>query len=315
MEFSGKAPIKALASYFNLTQLTGNEQALERWAVVPDINRPGLELAGYFKHSEPKRIMIMGTKEMAYMETLDLGVLAERLEVITDEYCPAIIITKNQECPQVLKDIANRKNFPVFNSSLPTYRLMVDVISYLDEQLAPNDNVHGVLLSIFGKGVMITGESGMGKSETALELIRRGHVLVADDRVDISRIHNTLIGQAPELLKGMLEIRGIGIIDVAKMFGSSSTLAKNEVDLIIHLEKWDDDKEYARVGIEAEQYEEILELKVTKVLIPVREGRNIAVLIESAVANYNLKLAGFNSAKEFEKKVYEFIQKQNEEKV
>lgn len=315
MEFSGKAPIKALASYFNLTQLTGNEQALERWAVVPDINRPGLELAGYFKHSEPKRIMIMGTKEMAYMETLDLGVLAERLEVITDEYCPAIIITKNQECPQVLKDIANRKNFPVFNSSLPTYRLMVDVISYLDEQLAPNDNVHGVLLSIYGKGVMITGESGMGKSETALELIRRGHVLVADDRVDISRIHNTLIGQAPELLKGMLEIRGIGIIDVAKMFGSSSTLAKNEVDLIIHLEKWDDDKEYARVGIEAEQYEEILEMKVTKVLIPVREGRNIAVLIESAVANYNLKLAGFNSAKEFEKKVYEFIQKQNEEKV
>lgn len=315
MEFSGKAPIKALATYFNLTQLTGNEQALERWAVVPDINRPGLELAGYFKHSEPKRIMIMGTKEMAYMETLDPGVLSERLEVITDEYCPAIIITKNQECPQVLKDIANRKNFPVFNSSLPTYRLMVDVISYLDEQLAPNDNVHGVLLSIYGKGVMITGESGMGKSETALELIRRGHVLVADDRVDISRIHNTLIGQAPELLKGMLEIRGIGIIDVAKMFGSSSTLAKNEVDLIIHLEKWDDDKEYARVGIEAEQYEEILELKVTKVLIPVREGRNIAVLIESAVANYNLKLAGFNSAKEFEKKVYEFIQKQNEEKV
>ena len=315
MEFSGKAPIKALATYFNLTQLTGNEQALERWAVVPDINRPGLELAGYFKHSEPKRIMIMGTKEMAYMETLDLGVLAERLEVITDEYCPAIIITKNQECPQVLKDIANRKNFPVFNSSLPTYRLMVDVISYLDEQLAPNDNVHGVLLSIYGKGVMITGDSGMGKSETALELIRRGHVLVADDRVDISRIHNTLIGQAPELLKGMLEIRGIGIIDVAKMFGSSSTLAKNEVDLIIHLEKWDDDKEYARVGIEAEQYEEILEMKVTKVLIPVREGRNIAVLIESAVANYNLKLAGFNSAKEFEKKVYEFIQKQTKENV
>lgn len=315
MEFSGKAPIKALATYFNLTQLTGNEQALDRWAVVPDINRPGLELAGYFKHSEPKRIMIMGTKEMSYMETLDQGVLAERLEVITDEYCPAIIITKNQECPQILKDIANRKNFPVFNSSLPTYRLMVDVISYLDEQLAPNDNVHGVLLSIYGKGVMITGESGMGKSETALELIRRGHVLVADDRVDISRIHNTLIGQAPELLKGMLEIRGIGIIDVAKMFGSSSTLAKNEVDLIIHLEKWNDDKEYARVGIEDEQFEEILEMKVTKVLIPVREGRNIAILIESAVANHNLKLSGFNSAKEFEKKVYEFIQNQNKENV
>lgn len=313
MDYTGKAPIGDFAKVFNLTQLTGDQKALDRWAVVPDINRPGLELAGYFEHSEPKRVMIMGTKEMAYMRTLDPLVLSERLERITDEYCPAIVISKNQTCPQELLTIANRKNFPVFNSPLPTYRLMVDVITYLDQQLAPSDNIHGVLLSIYGKGVLITGESGMGKSETALELIRRGHVLVADDRVDVSRIHNTLFGNAPELLAGMLEIRGIGIIDVAKMFGASSILARNEVDMIVHLEKWDDHKEYARVGIETEVFENILELNVPKMVIPVREGRNIAVLIESAVSNFNLKLMGFNSAKEFEKKVYDFIQKQNKE--
>lgn len=313
MEYSGKAHIGEFAKYFNLTQLSGDEGALKRWAVVPDINRPGLELAGYFEHSEPKRIMIMGTKELSYMNTIEPEVLAERLERITDEYCPAIVVSKNQTCPDVLIDIANRKNFPVFNSALPTYRLMVDVITYLDQQLAPMDNIHGVLLSIYGKGVLITGDSGMGKSETALELIRRGHVLVADDRVDVSRIHNILFGKAPELLTGMLEIRGIGIIDVNKMFGSSSTLARNEVDFIIHLEKWDDQKEYARVGIEADIFENILELNIPKVVIPVREGRNIAVLVESAVSNFNLKLLGFNSAKEFEQRVYDFIKKQNEE--
>lgn len=313
MDFKGKAKISDFAKYFNLNQLTGNEEAVNRWAIVPDINRPGLELAGYFEHSEPKRIMIMGTKEISYMNTLDLEILRERLERITDEYTPAIVISKNQEPPYVLIEIANRKNFPVFLSNLPTYRLMVDIVAYLDEKLAPTDNIHGVLLSIYGKGVLITGESGMGKSETALELIKSGHVLVADDRVDVYRIHNTLLGQAPDLLKGMLEIRGIGIIDVAKMFGSTTVLDKSEVDFIVHLEKWDEEKEYARVGIEDEQFETYLEVSIPKILIPVREGRNISVLIQSAVANFNLRQQGFNSAKEFEQRVYDFIQKQNSE--
>lgn len=313
MDFKGKAKISDFAKYFNLNQLTGNEEAVNRWAIVPDINRPGLELAGYFEHSEPKRIMIMGTKEISYMNTLDLEILRERLERITDEYTPAIVISKNQEPPHVLIEIANHKNFPVFLSNLPTYRLMVDIVAYLDEKLAPTDNIHGVLLSIYGKGVLITGESGMGKSETALELIKSGHVLVADDRVDVYRIHNTLLGQAPDLLKGMLEIRGIGIIDVAKMFGSTTVLDKSEVDFIVHLEKWDEEKEYARVGIEDEQFETYLEVSIPKILIPVREGRNISVLIQSAVANFNLRQQGFNSAKEFEQRVYDFIQKQNSE--
>lgn len=313
MEFERKAKISEFKKFFNLTQLTGNDEALNRWAIVPDINRPGLELTGYFEHSEPRRIIILGTKEMSYIAQLDPVLLAERLERLTDEYSPAIIISKNMDCPPILKEIAERKNFPIFVSDQPTYRLMVDVVSYLDEKLSPTDNIHGVLLSIYGKGVIIMGDSGVGKSETALELVRRGHVLVADDRVDVNRVHNTIFGRAPELLKGMLEIRGIGIIDVARMFGASSHLDNIEVDFIIHLEKWDDHKQYERVGIEEEITEKILGLDIPKSIIPVRDGRNIAVLVESAVTNFNLKQRGINSAKEFEQRVYDFIKNQNEE--
>ena len=250
---------------------------------------------------------------MSYMSEVPDDLLRERLERLTDEYSPAIVISKNMECPEILREIAESKNFPILISDQPTYRLMVDVVSYLDEQLAPSDNIHGVLLSIYGKGVVITGDSGVGKSETALELIRRGHVLVADDRVDVTRIHNTIFGKAPEILRGMLEIRGIGIIDVTKMFGASSSLDNSEIDFIIHLEKWDDQKQYERVGIEEEVLENILGLEIPKTTIPVRDGRNIAVLVESAVTNFNLKLRGINSAKEFEQRVYDFIKNQNEE--
>lgn len=313
MEFERKAKISEFKKFFNLQQITGNEEALNRWAIVPDINRPGLELAGYFEHTEPRRIIILGTKEMSYMSEVPEDLLRERLERLTDEYSPAIVISKNMECPALLREIAESKNFPILISDQPTYRLMVDVVSYLDEKLAPSDNIHGVLLSIYGKGVVITGDSGVGKSETALELIRRGHVLVADDRVDVTRIHNTIFGRAPEILRGMLEIRGIGIIDVTKMFGASSSLDNSEIDVIIHLEKWDDQKQYERVGIEEEVLENILGLEIPKTTIPVRDGRNIAVLVESAVTNFNLKLRGINSAKEFEQRVYDFIKNQNEE--
>lgn len=313
MDFERKAKISDFKKFFNLTQITGNDEALNRWAIVPDINRPGLELAGYFEHTEPRRIIILGTKEMSYMSEVPEDLLRERLERLTDEYSPAIVISKNMECPELLREIAESKNFPILISDQPTYRLMVDVVSYLDEKLAPSDNIHGVLLSIYGKGVVITGDSGVGKSETALELIRRGHVLVADDRVDVTRIHNTIFGKAPEILRGMLEIRGIGIIDVTKMFGASSSLDNSEIDVIIHLEKWDDQKQYERVGIEEEVLENILGLEIPKTTIPVRDGRNIAVLVESAVTNFNLKLRGINSAKEFEQRVYDFIKNQNEE--
>lgn len=306
-----KVTIQELQSYFKFEQITGNEESLNRWVIVPDVNRPGLELAGFYKHTEPRRIVIIGDKEQAYIETLAVEIQKERFEQLTDGYTPTIIISHHRECPEVLKEVAAYRNFPIFRSSLTTSRLMVDLISFLDERLAPSDSIHGVLITVYGKGVLIIGESGMGKSETALELIRKGHILVADDRVDVARVHNAIIGHSPELLQGMLEIRGIGIIDVAKMFGASSLLPIAQIDLVVCLEKFDSGVEYARVGIENEQFLNILEVDVPKIVLPVKEGRTIAVLIESAVTNFRLKEMGFDSAKNFENRVYEYIEKQN----
>ncbi|NTW96322.1 MAG: HPr(Ser) kinase/phosphatase [Erysipelotrichaceae bacterium] len=314
MEEFGKALIRDLKDFFKFEQVCGGEEGLDRWVIIPDINRPGLELCGYFVGSEPRRIIIMGNKESSYMKTLEQDVLKERLEKLSDEYTPCMIFSKDVEIPDVLIELGNYKAFPVFRSSMPTYQLMVDVISFLSEKLAPNTNVHGVLISMFGKGVMITGESGMGKSETALELIKKGHILVADDRVDVFKYHNSIFGTSTELLEGMLEIRGIGIIDVNKMFGASATLSKSDIDFVISLEKWNEDKQYTRVGIEEEdQYYEVLGVKIPMQTIPVKEGRNIAVLVESAVTNFNLKEKGINSSKEFEQRVYDYIKSQNKE--
>ncbi|MEG2328542.1 HPr(Ser) kinase/phosphatase [Anaerorhabdus sp.] len=311
-ELEGKVMIRELVDYFKFEQVTGNEESLNRWVIVPDLNRPGLELAGFFKETETKRIVIMGDKELAFIETLDEETQRQRFRGITDAYTPMIVFSRNREVPEILIEVASEMNFPIFKSDLPSYRLMVDLVSFLDERLAPCDNIHGVLLSVYGKGVLITGESGMGKSEIALELIRRGHVLIADDRVDIAKIHNTLVGKSPELLEGMLEIRGIGIIDVAKMFGASSLLTKDNVDVVIKLEKYNDSKDYARVGIEEDEFTSILEIEVPTIVLPVKEGRSMAVLVESAVTNFALKQAGFNSAKEFEARVLRFIQAENE---
>lgn len=311
-ELEAKVTIRDLNEYFKFTQITGDDESLNRWVIVPDINRPGLELAGFYKHTEPRRIIIIGEKEQAYIQTLPPQVQRERFEHLTDAYTPCIVVSKGIECPKVLEEIARYRNFPIFASKLQTYRVMVDLVSFLDERLAEIDSTHGVLISVLGKGVLITGDSGMGKSEIALELIKRGQILVADDRVDCARIHNEIIGHAPELLEGMLEIRGIGVIDVAKMFGASALLNKVKIDFVISLEKFDSSMEYARVGIEEQQTMRILGVEIPKIVLPVKEGRSMAVLVESAVTNFRLKEMGFDSAKEFEQRVYSHIQKQND---
>ncbi len=311
MEFDGKALMSDLKKFFDFEQLSGNEESLSRWVVVPDINRPGLELTGFFEYTEPKRVVILGNKEITYIRLMSEADQHHVFQRLTDEYTPVIIISRQLECPPILLEVASEKNFPIFRTPLPTYRVMVDVISFLDEKLSPADNIHGVLMNVFGKGVLITGESGMGKSEIALELIRKGHILVADDRVDVVRIHNTIFGQAPELLQGMLEIRGIGIIDVTSMFGAAALLERTKVDFVVDLQKWDDKREYDRLGIDDDGILNILDLTVPKLIFPVKEGRNMAVLVESAVIDFTLKQKGINNAKEFEKRVYNFIASQN----
>lgn len=313
MALSGKCLIRDFNDYFKYKQITGNDESLSRWVIVPDINRPGLELTGYYEYTEPRRIVILGAKEINYIKQLDDKTQYARFDQITDGFTPAIVITHNAPCPPVLKEVASSKNFPIFITEQPTYRVMVDIVGFLDDKLSPLDNVHGVLISVFGKGVLITGESGMGKSELALELIRKQHVLIADDRVDVRRVHNSLIGHSPELLKGMLEIRGIGIIAVERMFGASALLEEAPIDVNIHLEKWNDQKEYQRVGNETMEYLKILGVDLPKLTFPVKEGRNLAVLVESAVIDFSLKLRGINSAKDFEQRVYDFIEHQNAE--
>lgn len=313
MEEQTSVTVKSLVNAFDFIQITGDEHSLNRQIVMADTNRPGLELAGFFENSQQKRIVVLGDKEIAYISSISAQKQRKAFDFITSETTPAIIITKGHECPTVLMRLAKKKNFPVFTSCSPTTRLIVDLVAFLDEQLATSQCLHGGLLSIYGKGVLIRGESGMGKSEIALELIKRGHLLVADDRVDCYRIHNKIVGKAPELLTGMLEIRGIGIINVARMFGVSSVLPKTQVDFQVNLESWKPDQDYDRVGIEEKKHENILGVDIPKIVVPVREGRSMAVIIESAVTNYTLSEMGMDSAKEFEQRVLDYIAKNKSE--
>ena len=313
MEEQNIVKVRTLVENFDFIQITGDDASLDRPIVIADTNRPGLELAGYFENSQQKRLVILGDKEIAYIATMSVQKQRKSFDFITNEQTPAIIVTKGHKCPDVLKRYAKRKNFPIFLSSSPTYRLIVDIVAFLDEQLATSMCIHGGLLSIYGKGVLIRGESGMGKSEIALELIKRGHLLVADDRVDCYRIHNKIVGKAPELLREMLEIRGIGVINVSRMFGVSSVLPKAEINFQVNLEPWKADQDYDRVGIEEKKHENILGIDIPKIVVPVREGRSMAVIIESAVTNYMLSVMGMDSAKEFEQRVLDYIEKNKNE--
>ena len=313
MEEQNIVKVRTLVENFDFIQITGDDASLERPIVIADTNRPGLELAGYFENSQQKRLVILGDKEIAYIATMSVHKQRKSFDFITNEQTPAIIVTKGHKCPDVLKRYAKRKNFPIFLSSSPTYRLIVDIVAFLDEQLATSMCIHGGLLSIYGKGVLIRGESGMGKSEIALELIKRGHLLVADDRVDCYRIHNKIVGKAPELLREMLEIRGIGVINVSRMFGVSSVLPKAEINFQVNLEPWKADQDYDRVGIEEKKHENILGIDIPKIVVPVHEGRSMAVIIESAVTNYMLSVMGMDSAKEFEQRVLDYIEKNKNE--
>ena len=306
-----KVMITEIVDFFGLEQLTGNADSLNRWVVIPDVNRPGFELSGYFKPTEPRRVVIIGNKEIEYISHLDEQQQRERFSSITDGLTPMIIITKNNEIPPVLKAVAMERNFPIFRSGADTYRVMVDLITFLDERLAPEETLSGDLVVVYGKGIMITGESGMGKSEIAMELVRDGQVLIADDRVDVQKIHNTIYGQAPALLRGMLEIRGIGIIDVERMFGANKLAKRHRVDLVINLVRYEASEEYERIGDEMTSSTRIMGISIPVMSLPVSPGRSMCALIESAVSNFILKQEGYNSTEEFKGRLHTELLKKN----
>lgn len=256
---------------------------------VNDINRPGLQLAGFYNYFAPERIQIIGKAEWSFLDDMQAELRKKRLKKYFKFDMNCIIVTRNLEPHTEFMDAARKQNAWVLRSDLVTTKLMSKLTIYLADKLAPETRLHGVLVDVYGLGILITGESGIGKSETALELIKRGHRLVTDDAVDIKEIDGDLIGFSPKVTLGMLEVRGIGIIDVSALYGLSSILEEKTIQLVMHFEHWKDDNDYDRLGINSE-YVDILGVPVRKLTVPVRPGRNIAVIIEAAAANFRYSL-------------------------
>ncbi len=279
----------------------------------PDINRPALQMAGYFEHFDATRLQIIGFVEYTYME----GLTEERKREIYDELMsypiPGIVFCRELKPDPIFMEIANTHQIPVMSTKKSTSSFMAEIIRWLNVKLAPCISVHGVLMDVYGEGVMITGESGIGKSEAALELIKRGHRLVTDDVVELRKVSDdTLIGSAPDITKHFIELRGIGIVDVKALFGASSVKDTQSIDLVINLEEWDKDKEYDRLGLE-ENYTEYLGNKVVCHNIPIRPGRSLAIICESAAVNHRQKKMGYNAAKELYTRVQNSLAKKREE--
>lgn len=307
IESDKKVTVGKIKDFFQLEQLTGDEASLSRWVIVPDINRPGFELTGYFKPTNPRRIVILGYKEMEYISHMSDEEQYKCFPTITDGLTPMLIISHNDHLPPILKEVAENQNFPIFRTAAETYRLTADLITFLDEQLAPEETLYGVLLSVYGRGVLLTGESGIGKSETALELIRQGQVLISDDRVDVQKIHNSIVGRAPDILKGMLELRGIGIIDIERMFGARFLRDSTNIDLVIHLTHYMPNHEYDRLGESNKEFTNVLNVMIPTINLPVSPGRSTQTLIETAVNNFILREEGYDSTEVFKNRLTDLM--------
>lgn len=280
---------------------------------VPDINRPSLEWTGYFEHFDSLRVQIIGFTENSYVEQMDKESKFAIYEKLMSQRFPCIVFCRGMEPDQELIDAGTKYGVPVLVTQKTTSSFMAEIIRWLNVELAPCISIHGVLVDVYGEGVLIMGESGIGKSEAALELIKRGHRLVTDDVVEIRKVSDeTLIGASPEITKHFIELRGIGIIDVKALFGVESILDTANIDMVIKLEEWDRSREYDRLGIE-DNYTEFLGNKVVCYSIPIRPGRNVAVIVESASVNHRQKKMGYNAAKELYKRVTDNLMKQNDE--
>ncbi len=279
----------------------------------PDVNRPALQIAGYFEYFDATRLQVIGFVEYTYMEGLTDEQRKEAYEKLMAYDIPCIVFSRDLKPDPIFMETALRHNIPVLSTHKSTSAFMAETIRWLNVKLAPCISIHGVLVDVYGEGVLITGESGIGKSEAALELIQRGHRLVSDDVVELRKVSDdTLIGSAPDITKHFIELRGIGIVDVKALFGASSVKDTQAIDLVIRLEDWDKDKEYDRLGLE-ENYTEYLGNKVVCHNIPIRPGRNLAIICESAAVNHRQKKMGYNAAKELYNRVQNSLTKRREE--
>lgn len=298
-----RVKLTELITRMNLKNLTPNIDLSEKGITVPDINRPALQLTGYFDYFDSVRVQIIGYVEHTYLQTLSEKRKEEVYRQLLSYGIPCLIYTTEIYPDECLVKLANETNTPVFATDKKTSVFQAELIHWLNLELAPCITIHGVLVDVYGVGVLIMGESGIGKSEAALELIKRGHRLVSDDVVEMRKVSDdTLVGTAPSVTKYLIELRGIGIVDVKTMYGVQSVKEKQSIDLVITLEEWDKNKEYDRLGLE-EEYIEFLGNKIVCHSIPVRPGRNLAVIVETASVNHRQKQMGYNAAEELYRRV------------
>ncbi len=305
--------LKTIIEKMKLENLTPELDIKKIRISQPDINRPALQLAGYFEHFEATRLQIIGFVEYTYMESLPENKKEKMYREFLSFDIPGVVFCRELAPDPLFVKIAVEEKVPVLITKKSTSSFMAEIIRWLNVKLAPCISIHGVLVDVYGVGVLITGESGIGKSETAIELIKRGHRLVSDDVVEIRRVsEETLIGSAPDITKHFIEMRGVGIIDVKTLYGVSSVRETQTIDLVIKLEDWDKDKEYDRLGLE-EEHTEYLGNKVVCHRIPIRPGRNLAVICESAAVNHRQKAMGYNAAQELYNRVQNSLARRRSE--
>ena len=301
--------LSELVEKMELKNLTPTVELKGKELSSPEVNRPALQLSGFFDHFDSDRVQIIGYVEYTYLQTLDYERKIKIYDELVTYKVPCIVYSRNLEPDKELIEKAAKQDIPIFQTEKQTSGFMAELIRWMNVKLAPCISIHGVLVDVYGVGVLIMGESGIGKSEAALELIKRGHRLVTDDVVEIRKVSDeTLVGSAPDITRHFIELRGIGIVDVKSMFGVQSVRETQNIDLVITLEDWSREKEYDRLGLE-ESYTEFLGNKVVCHNIPIRPGRNLAIIVESAAVNHRQKQMGYNAAQELYKRVQENLAK------
>ncbi|MBR1433161.1 HPr(Ser) kinase/phosphatase [Ruminococcus sp.] len=293
-----KVSLQSVIDEFKLEAIYVHKDANELMIDENDVNRPGLQLMGFYEYFNPERIQIIGKMEFAYLSTIDEKTRRERLQLLFAQRIPALIITRELPYFAEMLELAKEYEVPLLRSKESTSNFIAGLIAYLNLTLAPRITRHGVLIEIYGEGVFITGESGVGKSETAIELVKRGHRLVADDAVEIRKVSNiSLVGSSPDNIRHFLELRGIGIINARRLFGIGAVKMTEKLDLVVELEQWNSEKVYDRMGVDTE-YVSLLGVKVPSLTIPVKPGRNLAVILEVAAMNNRQKKMGYNATRE-----------------
>ncbi len=302
-DMNGRVNLKRVMEEFKLEAAYLPEGGEDINVVSMEVNRPGLRLAGFSKEFDENRIQIIGNAETVYLRELDEDVMRERLAAFFSCHPVAVVYTHGNLPTEASLELAEYFGVPVFFTAANTSEFIAALIAFLNVQLAPQITRHGVFVEVYGEGTLILGDSGVGKSETAIELIKRGHRFIADDAVELRKVSaKTIVGTAPDLIKYYIELRGIGIVDVRRIFGMGSVKASEKIDLIINLEPWQEGKMYDRFGLDNE-YTEIMGIKIPSIVIPVKPGRNLAVIVEIAAMNHRQKKMGYNTAEEFNKKL------------